>query len=88
LKEVGSSSIDITHDQGVVVYPNPVNSEINVLSSTPLSRVVIYDIVGKEVLSVANTNNVIHAEQLKSGVYYMECRDALNNITITKFVKR
>jgi hypothetical protein len=88
LKEVVPQSIDITHEQGLVVYPNPVTSDINVLSSTPVSRVVIYDIVGKEVLRVTNISNVIHAEQLKAGIYYMECRDAFNSKTITKFVKK
>jgi len=48
-------------------------------------KVVIYNILGKEVLSVKNTNN-INVQALPSGVYAIRISDGIRQ-TNRKFIK-
>jgi Leucine-rich repeat (LRR) protein len=70
---------------GVSVYPNPTNSKLFIEGNeTPIS-VSIYNVLGKEVISTKNTNN-IDVKALPSGVYIIKISDGVRQ-TNRKFIK-
>ena len=59
-------------DQGIIVYPNPFNDNITVLSDVYDGNYVVYSIDGKQMLSGDFTSKTIHLESLESGVFILE----------------
>ena len=59
---------------GLNVYPNPVtNGKLSITSdSNDIKEVLIYDILGKQVLSTVVTNQVVNVSDLSSGVYVIK----------------
>jgi hypothetical protein len=59
---------------GLSVYPNPVtNGKLSITSDSNDSKaVVIYDVLGKQVLSTVVTNQVVNVSDLTSGVYIVK----------------
>ncbi|MEM5565004.1 T9SS type A sorting domain-containing protein [Psychroserpens sp. AS72] len=53
-------------------YPNPTNDNWNISSSISINTVVVYDILGKKVMSLTPNQNeiVIDASKLNSGMYF------------------
>lgn len=66
------------------VYPNPtVDGFVNIVSSNNEDiNVTVYDILGKEVLSAALTNNRLNVSSLNTGIYML--RITQNNTSTTK----
>ena len=54
--------------QSGTLYPNPARSLVSIYSQSPVEEVVIYDLSGKKVHSVKNTNQ-ISVENLSPGLY-------------------
>lgn len=67
------------------IYPNPTTSDWNVISNAIVTSVVVYDILGKQVmvLSPNTTNLTIDASSLNSGMYFAE----INGVKGSKTVK-
>jgi len=86
----------IIHNSSLItIYPNPVQSVINVTIGTATNgtyTVRILTVAGKEVMSrggvVANGNTLsLNASSLAAGVYMLELTDKLGNKQMEKFVK-
>lgn len=74
------------------LYPNPVKDElfISIISDLVNFNVIIFDINGKQVLSLKNVdlnNKPIDVLQLTSGIYFILLEDKLGRIAIKKFTK-
>jgi len=56
------------------IYPNPFNNIINIKSDNIISRVIIYNLVGSEILNKSINNNQIQLplETIPSGVYFIQ----------------
>lgn len=71
------------------IYPNPTNDFLNIkgIENTPISQVIIMDMLGKKVLATSQLDsNKIDVSNLKSGIYLMTI--SVNNIQKTiKFIK-
>ncbi len=74
--DVTTTTLKVTQNQiaGLSVYPNPVtNGKLSITSdSNDTKEVVIYDILGKQVLSTVVTNQVVNVSDLTSGVYVIK----------------
>jgi len=61
-----------------LMYPNPANTYVNITQGTELIRhITIYNIVGKTVVKLSNTNSKdikIPTYSLANGLYYVEIR--------------
>ncbi len=66
------------------VYPNPTNGDWNMSSSNTINTVEVYDILGKQVLSLSpNSNEIaIDATSLKTGIYFARIEGANGSKTI------
>ncbi|WP_299106860.1 T9SS type A sorting domain-containing protein [uncultured Winogradskyella sp.] len=53
-------------------YPNPTNNDWNISSSVRINTISVFDVLGKEVISLAPNANeaVIDASSLKTGMYF------------------
>ena len=69
----------------IKVYPNPVKDKLFISGNKTPIAVAIYNVLGKEVLSVKNTNN-INVKALPSGVYVIRISDGVGQ-TNRKFIK-
>lgn len=58
---------DLTNND-ITIFPNPSKDNIQISSSQPIQRVMLFDILGKEVKSVKDANT-IDISQLKNGLY-------------------
>ena len=71
-------------DQTISLYPNPVNSELNISGIKAQDKISIYDITGRLIASAdyINSKNVatLSVGLLQPGIYMAIVRDASNNI--------
>ena len=80
-----SVKIDKIEDLSFFIYPNPVNDKLFISGNETPIAVAIYNVLGKEVLSIKNTNN-INVQALPSGVYVIRISDGIGQ-TNRKFIK-
>ena len=88
--EHGDAVLEYKSD-GVVVYPNPVDNEVNIFSESVISMVEIISLTGKVLYSqnVASENVVLNVSDLPSGVYLARLWfDGENLPANVKFVKQ
>ena len=66
------------------IYPNPTNSVWNVTSDSEISKVTLYNILGKEVLSISpnTTELTIDASALRTGVYFAKIEGSNSSETV------
>jgi myo-inositol-hexaphosphate 3-phosphohydrolase len=50
------------------IYPNPASHKVNIISNHKIDSIEVYDILGKRVKSLKNTNE-IDVTDLNSGLY-------------------
>jgi hypothetical protein len=82
----GPLSTNQNTKMGLIVYPNPVNNGLLNIQTTnnSVKDVVVYDLLGKKVLSTSTPNSV-NVSSLKSGVYTMKITEE-DNTGIMKIV--
>lgn len=66
------------------VYPNPASDNVNIVSNNPINRIEVYDILGKQVKALQNTNH-INVSDLNSGIYLFKIW-IKNKVSIKKIV--
>ena len=69
----------------ISIYPNPVNDKLYIQGLLNPTKISVYNVLGKEVLLVKNTNN-INVAKLPSGVYIIRISDGVGQ-TNRKFIK-
>ena len=71
------------------MYPNPVNEDFVYFSSTQNLEVIIYNVLGKEILikNLDKTNNSINISNLGKGIYLVKLKSAEGRIT-KKLIKQ
>jgi len=52
------------------LYPNPATNQLNIINKTPISKIDIYDAIGK--LQLSTTESSIDISNLKPGVYFVK----------------
>ena len=70
------------------VFPNPTNNDWNISSNSEISKVALYDVLGKEVISITpNANTVkINSSSLRPGLYFANITGVNGNKTV-KLIK-
>ena len=68
----------------IIIYPNPVKN-ILTIDGLVVQDVVIYSVLGKEVLKISNLNT-IDVSSLSKGVYFIKVSDGIKAAT-KKFIK-
>lgn len=74
--------------EGLKIYPNPAKDVINITTSNfDPKTVVIYDVLGKQVLKTVITSQPINISNLKSGVYIVNITENNQNATRKLVIK-
>lgn len=91
LNIIEGSTLSINDNQisTVNVFPNPVNNKLTLQGKTTLSSIIIYDIIGKEVIGLNPNNRSIEIEtsSLKAGVYLVNVLTE-NSSEVFKIIKQ
>jgi surface protein len=80
-----TASIEDRTQLDISIYPNPTSNTIFISGNKTPIAVAIYNVLGKEVLSIKNTNN-INVQALPIGVYVIRISDDVGQ-TNRKFIK-
>ena len=72
-------------ENSLKLYPNPTDNTLFIKGNKNLMKVSVYNMLGKEVLSKMNTNN-IDVNVLPKGVYIIKISDDVGQIN-RKFIK-
>lgn len=78
------TAIENVFDANVDIYPNPTTGIVNI-EAEGLNKVVVYDVTGRMMMSVAN-ESTIDISNLEAGVYFFSVETA-NGSAMKKLVK-
>jgi hypothetical protein len=70
--------------KGLKLYPNPTTN--NLFINEKMNKVIVFDIMGREVGSYSNVD-VVNFENFESGMYIIEMRSAEGKIAKAKIIK-
>jgi len=69
------------------IYPNPAANIINIKTQNTISKVLIFDVTGKNILKENNIkNNSLNISNLNSGIYFIKILDSNNYKTTRKLI--
>lgn len=77
------------YEHQVLVFPNPVQNEINIISKESINKVSIFDISGRKLFDEVQINDFmikINLSAFKIGIYLVEVIDSKEKKTVTKVV--
>jgi len=80
-----TAGVDDQYQTNIAIYLNPTNNTLFISGNETPIAVAIFNVLGKEVLSIKNTNN-INVQALPSGVYVIRISDGVGQ-TNRKFIK-
>ncbi len=90
--EKSTGLIEADLNKMLIVYPNPASNDIKVTlngSSSPISEVVIMDIMGREVRRATNLNTFsqqVNLNGLNSGIYFANIRTSSGGAATQRFI--
>lgn len=79
-------SVDEFSMNSISIYPNPTTSDLHITMHGNLKEVIVYSVLGKEVLSTPSKN--IDVSRLLNGVYLIIIKDENGNVATKRFVKQ
>jgi hypothetical protein len=88
--QVGAAFINETEMEDIQICPNPVFNYLHITSLIGIERVEIFDLSGKLLYSVNNSNSNelnISLSNLKSGIYIVKCHNHSGDCKVNKFIK-
>jgi hypothetical protein len=80
-----TASVDDQNQLDMLVYPNPTSDILYIDGNYSQLKVVVYDILGKQVINKSITNS-IDISQLEKGVYILQLSDGAK-LTIQRIIK-
>lgn len=83
---VGDVAIDETEEAHFTIYPNPTHGQLNINSNQTIRQVKVYDINGRETMTVNGNVKSLNTESLNGGIYTIRI-ESENGTRIQKFVK-
>ena len=87
---VSDMSINDLIDNGIVLYPNPVNSVINITSNNSnIHSFDLYNAIGVRVISISDINSkvmTVNRNELNSGIYISKITDTDGNTVVRNII--
>lgn len=81
------NSADFDFEPDVIIYPNPANEILNIKTTNDLESLVIYDVSGRKVYSIAGASNTLDVAKLSSGTYFLKIDEKGGYTKTLKFIK-
>jgi hypothetical protein len=89
--EVYESVQDFASSMKFRIQPNPVASQLQIISSTELSSVEVINMIGQTVMNIQVSNErliTLDVEDLPGMIYLVTVRDQAGQVSTKKFVKK
>jgi surface protein len=84
--DCSTASVDDQNQLDISIYPNPTSDVIYIDGNYTRLKVVVYDILGKQVIKESITNSV-DISQLEKGVYILQLSDGAK-LTTQRIIKK
>ena len=81
-----TASVDDQNQLDISIYPNPTSDIVFIDGNYTQLKVVVYDILGKQVMKESITNS-IDISQLEKGVYILQLSDGAK-VTTQRIIKK
>jgi endonuclease I len=78
----GTTSISTNKRTSVRLLPNPVTSQVSILSNEAFETLVVYNLIGIKVKESASSNSTLSVEGLPNGQYIMHLSNRKNSIAL------
>ena len=86
--EAASDQLDF-EKASISIYPNPVSSELSIVSDMKVESVKVLDLMGRTVLSkIQMVAPVLNVGGLQKGVYMIELSNENGKSQTKKFIKK
>lgn len=81
--------LPVQAEKAFMLYPNPVENELNVSAKNAINRIRIYSATGQLVWqqTIQATEATIDVEHLQKGIYFMQAQMG-DNLTSSRFIKK
>lgn len=80
----GTTSSKDVNVNTIRVFPNPTTDYFQIANGSQVSKIVLYNVMGKEVKTFFNYNNANHdVSDLRKGIYMVRMLDAKNRVIKT-----
>lgn len=83
----GVTSTQETDKLSVAIYPNPASNVLNIDTKGPLSIAQVFDLNGREIMTILNPSTAISLNELKNGLYFIKLFDRNGHFVTRKFIK-
>ena len=85
------STDDFENNKPIKLYPNPSNTgKVTITNSSLLTKISVYDVLGKNVKQIDNINNknnfILDVSDLNKGVYIVKLKTSLGNTESKKLL--
>jgi len=86
--DCGTAAISELDETSFAVYPNPVKDvlTINTNNSVIISQIILYDVMGKQL--IATTNTTLDISNLNKGVYFIRIMTSDKKVFTKKIIKQ
>ncbi len=84
-EEIMSSINGINNDYDIVVYPNPAQDQISIMSDIPIDKAYVIDASGKLIKEIRNNTAII--SDINNGLYYVKTINDKGQTSVMNFVK-
>ena len=81
-------SVVTNRAEAVNIYPNPAVNNLFISSKSDISKIGIYNVVGKQVKEYTSVLQSVSVSDLKSGVYFIRITDSNGKTVTSKFLKK
>lgn len=80
-------SVTDVDDLNFKVYPNPTNGMLHFTSKTPLDRIAIYSVLGKELINSTTDLEQVNISNFASGMYIVKAYSN-NSVAVKRIMKK
>lgn len=86
---IGQLSIHENELTNTFIFPNPGNSEINIVSDHQIMQASFMDVMGKTISEINDPTGIKHigVASLAAGIYFVKLTSDSNNTKTLKFIK-
>ena len=71
----------------LLIYPNPVNDKLYIITEVEVEDVVVYDVYGRQQLAVSGQQSAVSVTDLNSGIYFVKVVTE-NGEIVKRFIKK
>jgi CO dehydrogenase/acetyl-CoA synthase epsilon subunit len=79
---------DLSQSFNLNLYPNPVNNMLNIDTEEKINKIEIFNVLGKNVITVENQASQVSLQHLSPGIYMVKVTSVLGHFTTAKIQKQ